>query len=100
MEERSIGLEELGQQTFDPVPVDVGDWVEKLEIDVYELLGWKSKNMQTGSFAVFTLSPSFSSSCFLFDIVYRFKCRPVSTPHSSRLRPFGMLRTHQHGAGV
>jgi len=39
VEERSIGLEELSQQTFDPVPVDVSDWVEKLKIDVYELLG-------------------------------------------------------------
>ena len=47
MEERSIGLEELSQQTFDPMPVDVGDWVEKLKFDVYELLGWKSKNRRT-----------------------------------------------------
>ena len=39
MEERSVGLEELSQETFDPMPIDVGDWVEKLEIDVYELLG-------------------------------------------------------------
>lgn len=29
------------------MPVDVGDWVEKLEIDVHELLGWKSKSLQT-----------------------------------------------------
>ena len=47
MEERSIGLEKLSQQTLDPMPVDVGDWVEKLKIDVYELLRWKSKNQQT-----------------------------------------------------
>lgn len=38
MKERSIGLEELSQQTFDAVPVDVGDWVEKFKIDIYELL--------------------------------------------------------------
>lgn len=31
-------MEELSQQAFDTMPVDVRDWVEKLEIDVYELL--------------------------------------------------------------
>ena len=46
LEEGSVGLEELSQKTLDPMPVDVGDWVEKLEIDVYKLLGWKSKNRQ------------------------------------------------------
>ena len=39
MEKRSIGLKELGQQTFDTMPVDVGNRVEKLKIDVDELLG-------------------------------------------------------------
>lgn len=38
-EKGSIGLEELSQQAFDPMPVDVGNWVEKLKIDVHELLG-------------------------------------------------------------
>ena len=39
VEERSIGLEELSQQTFDPMPVDVSGWIEELKIDVYEILG-------------------------------------------------------------
>jgi hypothetical protein len=39
VEEKSVGLEELSQQTFDPMPVDIGYWVEELKIDVYELLG-------------------------------------------------------------
>lgn len=47
MKERSIGLEELGQQTFDTVPVGVGDWVEEFEIDVYEFLEEKSEKRET-----------------------------------------------------
>lgn len=38
MKERSVGLEELGQESFDTVPVDIGDWVEKFKVDVYKLL--------------------------------------------------------------
>jgi len=64
VEERSIGLEELGQQTFDPMPVDVGDWVEKLEIDVYELLGWKSKNMETAASQSLPSRPHFLPPAF------------------------------------
>ena len=47
MEEGSIDLEELGQQTFDPMPVDIGDWVKKLKIDVDEFLGEKNKSLET-----------------------------------------------------
>jgi hypothetical protein len=46
------------------MPVDVGDWVEKLEIDVYEFLGWESKNWQTAG-----LQP-LPSRCPLLPLVF------------------------------
>ena len=47
MEERSICLEQLSQQAFDPMPVDIGDWVKKLKVDVYEFLGCNDKDQWT-----------------------------------------------------